>query len=267
MKTLDFFNTHPVFSLQEAAEVLAPAGGRAGTVGRLKYHLQNGRLKLVTRGVYAVIPPGVPAKGFQPDPFLAAAAVRPDGVFSYHSALELLGAAHSVWNRYTLHVERRRRPLRLNGADIRFLEHPGPMRTVSCRKLGLRRVEHRGKLFHTTGPERTLVEGFRRPAQVGGLPELVNSAGGFAVLDLDLLQEILQCYGAANLWAATGWFLECFRQRFHVTGTVLDRMARNRPGAPQYLERDRRAGVLAVRWNLLLPRELANLGEPDEREP
>ncbi len=265
MRTADFFNTHVVFSLNEATRALAPAGGRKGTVERLKYHLKAGRLKRVARGVYAVVPPGVPVESYQPDPFLVAAAVRPDGIFSYHSALELLGAAHSVWTRYTLYVERRRRPLRLNSTDIRFLEHPGPMRTAPCRKLGLRRIEYRGKLFQSTGPERTLVEGFRRPAEVGGLQELVNSGGGFAVLDLGLLQKILRCYNIANLWAATGWFLERFRRSFHVTEGVLDQMAKHCPRAPQYLERSRRECVLAPRWNLLLQKELVNLREPDER--
>ena len=45
----------------------------------------------------------------------------------------------------------------------------------------------RGKLFETTGPERTLAEGFRRLALTGGLEELVRSASAFPTLDLDLL--------------------------------------------------------------------------------
>jgi len=139
------------------------------------------------------------------------------------------------------------------------------MRTAPCRNLGLRRVEYRKKLLQTTGPERTLVEGFRRPAEVGGLQELVNSAGGFAVLDLYLLQEILHCYDVANMWAAAGWFLERFRQSFHVAEEILDQMTHHCPRAPQYLERNRRGGVLASRWNLLLPKELVSFGEPDER--
>jgi hypothetical protein len=100
---------------------------------------------------------------------------------------------------------------------------------------------------------------------VGGLQELVDSASGFAVLDLELLQEILLCYDIANLWAAVGWFLECFRQTFHVTEEILNQMARHSPRAPQYLERNRRDGVLAARWNLMLPKEFVNLREPDER--
>lgn len=267
LKTTDFFNTHPVFSLNEAEEILAPKGGRSATLERLKYHKKAGRLKPVTRGVYAVVPPGIPFERFQPDPFLATAAVRPDGIFSHHSALELLGAAHSVWHRYTLYTERRRRPLRINSTEICFLDPPGPMRTEACRRLGTRRVEYSGKLLQVTGPERTLVEGFRGPKRVGGLSELVESASGFSVLDPDLMLEILHCYDTANLWAATGWFLERFCESFHVTDPFLDRLARHVPHAPQYLDRERRGGILAARWNLFLPETVVNMGEPDEHQP
>jgi predicted transcriptional regulator of viral defense system len=264
MKTAEFFAAHPVFSLDEASNVLAPPGGRSGTVERLKYHLETRRLKPVARGVYAVVPPGVKSGDFKPDPFLVAAAVKPEGIFSYHSALELLGVAHSVWSQCTFYVEERRRPLRLDEISIRFLDHPGPMRRGSSVHLGTRKIERQGKLLLTTGPERTLVEGFRRPSLAGGLEELVTSAGGFTVLDLALLDEVLQCYGIANLWAATGWFLERFREDFHVPVEFLTQMEGHRPRSPQYLERDRRGGVLAARWNLILPKELMSQGEPSE---
>lgn len=244
---------------------LAPNGGRLGMVERLKYHLKSGAVKLAARGVYAVVPPGVPVERFQPDPALVASAVRPDGVFSHHSALELLGAAHSMWRQYTLYVDQRRRPLRLNAATVRFLEHPGPMRSAAGKHLGTLRVERRGRLLRTTGPERTLAEGFRRPALVGGLEELVRSASGFSTLDLDLLERVLQIYAIANLWAAVGWFLECFQKAFYVPEKMLERLAKHRPRSPHYLQRDRRGGVLATRWNLILPEVLVKLGEPDER--
>jgi predicted transcriptional regulator of viral defense system len=264
VKTLEFFATHPVFSLEEAEKILAPKGGRSGTVERLKYHLRTGTLKLVARGVYAVVPPGVSPERFQPDTVLAASTLRPDGIFSHHSALELLGAAHSVWFQCTLYVNQRRRPLHLNGRTIRFLEHPGPMRSAAGEQLGTLRVERQGRLLRTTGPERTLVEGFRRPALAGGLEELVRSASGFATLDLELLEKILNAYGIANLWAAVGWFLERFGQVFYVPENMFARLECRRPVSPHYLERDRRGGVFAARWNLILPEALARPGEPDE---
>ena len=264
MKTVDFFATHPVFSLDEATRALAPSAGRLGTIERLKHHLETGRLKLVTRGVYAVVPPGSPPDRFRLDPFLVAAAARHDGVFSHHSALELLGAAQSVWNQCTLYTERRRRPLVLDRATVRFLSHPHPLRTGSRRHLGTRRIERLGSLLEVTGPERTLVEAFRRPALVGGLEELVRSASGFPTLDLDLLEEVLRRYGVANLWAATGWFLERFQESFYVPPALLGRLERHRPRSPQYLERSRRGGRLAPRWNLILPAVLVQPGEADE---
>lgn len=118
MRTAEYFAACPVFSLDAATQILKPPGGRSGAVERLKHHLESQHLKLVARGVYAVVPAGIPAERFQPDPFLVAAAARPDAVFSHHSALELLGAAHSVWREYTLYTRPRRRPLSLLGTRM-----------------------------------------------------------------------------------------------------------------------------------------------------
>jgi predicted transcriptional regulator of viral defense system len=265
VNTPEFFARNPVFSLEQVARELAPPGGRAGTVERLKHHLATGRLKLAGRGLYAVVPPGTAPEALRPDPFLVAAAARPDAVFSHHAALELLGAAHSVWNECTAYTRRRRRPLELNGTTVRFLDAPEAMGERSGRRLGTRKVERRGRLLETTGPERTLVEGFHRPRLAGGLEELVLSAGGFATLDLNLLGEVLARYDVANLWAATGWFLGRTRKTFHVPEAVLERYAERIPASPQYLDRGRRGGALHRRWNLIVPAELERLGGPDER--
>ncbi len=263
MKTADFLATHPVFSLEEATNALVPPRGRAGTVARLKHHLANGRLKPLGRGTYAVVPAGVDAKRFQPDAYLVARSLRPDAVFSHHSALELLGVSHSVWNRCTLYTARRRRALELGGQTVSFLDQPHAMRKESG--FATRGVERQGSLLRVTGPERTLVEGFSRPALAGGLEELVVSAGGFVTLDLELLEEVLRRYDAVKLWAAVGWFLERFSETFHVSDGQLHKLESHRPASAQYLVRASRGGSLVPRWNLILPPELTRLAEPDER--
>jgi len=263
--TSEFFAQNPVFSLDRAARELAPPGGRAGTVERLKHHLASGRIRLVARGLYAVVPPGTASEALRPDPFLVAVAARPDATFSHHAALELLGAAHSVWNECTAYTTSRRRPLELEGTTIRFLELPEAMKRRSRHRLGIRKIERRGRLLETTGPERTLVEGLRRPRFAGGLEELLLSARGFPTLDLDLLDEVLARYDTANLWAATGWFLERTVETFHVGEEVLARHAARVPASPQYLARGRRGGVLHRRWNLIVPAELERLWESGAR--
>jgi hypothetical protein len=264
VRTTEFFAANPVFSLDDAVRYLTPPRGRPGAVERLKHHLETGRLKLITKGAYAVVPAGVAAAQFRPDPFLVALAVRSDAIFSHHSALDLLGTAHSIWNQCTLYTARRRRPLVLYGTTIQFLDHPGMLKSDAALHLGTRKIEHRGKMLEATGPERTLLEGFRRPGLVGGLEELVNSAAGFPILDLKLLEELLREYSTANLWAAAAWFLERHQGTFYVPSNILDRMQKHRPRSPQYLERNSRGGVLAPRWNLILPRVVMEPGEPNE---
>lgn len=264
--TAEFLARHPVFSLAEAERELAPAGGRSATIQRLKHHLKSGRLKLLGRGIYAVVPPGTVAADLRADQFLAAGAARADAVFSHHAALELLGAAHSMWSECTVYSARSRRPLELDGTTVRFLQPPAAMSGgPRGRSFATRRVERMGRLLEVTSPERTLVEGFLRPKLVGGLEELVVSAAGFASLDLELLQSILERFAVAQLWAATGWFLERTRASFHASDRLLDRWASRRPVSPQYLERGRRGGILARRWNLIVPEAIERIGERDER--
>ena len=262
--TGDFLLSHPVFTADEAVRAFGIAGDKKRALKRLRYHVAKGRLRSVAHEVYAAIPPGVDADRFQPDRYLAAAAVRPDGVLAYHAALELLGSAHSDWGVCSVLTAKPRAPVELGAARIEFLPHPHALRRRRAQMLGTRTVDRRGRSLRVTGPERTLLDGFRHPDRVGGLQELVESAAGFGVLDLALLRKLLETYGEKRLWAAAGWFLERHQQGFFVPPEYLPSMAPHRPAAPRYLERGRRGGKLFSRWSLIVPPALASAAEPDE---
>jgi len=253
-----------VFTLDQAATALGKPGRRRNVLQRLRHYVLKGRLKSVARGVYATVSRGQNPESFHPDRYLVAAAVRPDAVFSFHAALELAGAAHSEWTVCSVFTSERRAPLKMGGATIRFLAHPSPLRRTGNLSIGVRTVDHLGEDLKTTGPERTLVEGFRWPGRVGGLNELVESAAGFPVLDLRLLQEVLKAYGRKVLWAAVGWFLEKHSRSFGVSQEHLLRFRERRPSSAQYLPGARGQGVYVREWNLILPESLARAKEPDE---
>ena len=259
----EFIRAHPVFTLEEIANAFGSDSTRT-MMHRLRRHIEANRLMQLERGLYASVPPEQKETTFSPDPFVTARVSRPDAVFCYHSALELLGVAHSAWNQCAVFCTSRRPPLSLTSSQVVFLDHPGPLRKGGDVLLGTRKVERRGVLLRVTGPERTLVEGFRRPDLTGGVPELVNSAGGFPVLDLSLLERVLTRYSTRQLWGAVGWFLERYQETFHVPDEFLKRLEARRPHAAQYIPRRQRGGVLASRWNVILPPELMK-GEPDER--
>jgi predicted transcriptional regulator of viral defense system len=253
VKTDELFETFPVFSLDEAAWLLETRGGRRGAVERLKHHLRSGRLVLAGRGLYAVVPEDTAPEAFLPDPLLVAAAARSDAVFCYHSALELLGVAGAVAGICTIYTSRRRRPAGEPATGPRFLDDPGPLRAPGLRLEGTLPVERGGRCLRVTGPERTLVEGFRRPDLSGGPTEFIRAAGRFESIDFDLLLRLLELYGIAGLWAATGWFLEISGERWPVPPGLIGRMESRRPAQARYLTRSQRGGKLAARWNLILP--------------
>jgi hypothetical protein len=235
---------------------------------RLKYLKSTGRVVSLERGLYATVRPGQDPDAVTPDPYLVGAALRPDGVFAYHSALTLLGAGHSDWNVVTLLSSRRRRPLELRNARVEVLPHPVALVRKQATELGVRSLGYLNTTVRATGPERTLVDGFRQLRLVGGLEELVTSAGGFASLDLDLLVAVLEAYDLRILFAAVGWFLETYQEHFFVPDDFLLRMEARRPRSPHYLPRRGRTegegGRLVPRWNLILPEGVLGGAEPDE---
>ncbi len=239
------FAKRAVFTLSDFARNAQIPHARA--LGRLKYHLRRGRIVTLERGLYAVVPPGAHSDSFQADRYLVAAATRPDAIFSHHAALELLGAAHSDWNVCTVFTERRRRKLALANVELLFLSHPTALRQRSLEDVGTRQVERHGSLLRVTGAERTLVDGFRQSRLVGGLPELVESAAGFGVLDLELLKRTLAAYGQRSLWAAVGWFLERYQETFFVPDDYLTLLEKKRPRSTHYIPRNERAGDKKIR--------------------
>jgi len=259
LSTEDFLAGHPVFSLDELAA--ATGTGRPAALERVKHHVGRGRLKRAAKGIYAAVPRGMAPDSFLPDRYLVAAVARPGGILSHHAALELLGVAHSEWNECTVLCSTRRTTITLNGVLVRFLQYPAALRQNRAERLGIRQTQRLGRSIAHSGPERTLIDGFRQPRLVGGLEELVESAASFGVLDLDLLERILESYAQSGLWACVGWFLERHQQRFFVPESFLDRLEERRPRSAQYVPRSHRGGVFFRRWNLVLPDGLATAWE------
>ena len=251
-----FLADHPVFSTRELASARGAPRKERAAYEQLKHHLGTGRVKQVVRGIYAAVPPGVDAQKFQPDRYLVGAVASPQGIFAYHAALELLGVGQSVWRECALHCDRPRADIELEAATVVFLPHPRPLRRRNLQDVGLRLIPHETGRLRVTGPERTLVEGFRQPHRVGGLAELLASAGGLALLDFEVLEEVLVAYGQRSLWAAVGWFVETHADRVRSPEWFLERCRMERPRSRQYLMRNRRGGTSLAGWNLIFPPEI-----------
>jgi predicted transcriptional regulator of viral defense system len=265
-RTTDFMELNRVFAVEEFARHLG--GQKSLAEYRVRYFLRQGRLKRLANGVYATVPIGVDPQSYEPDVFLAAAAIRNDAVFAYHSALDLLGQGHSVWWICTVCTARRRSPLVLGRSTIKFLSHPSAARPRarerSSRGKGnapwTTEVSRGGRILRVTTPERTLVDGFRELSLVGGLDELVESVDGFAALKPETLKEILRAYENRRLWAAVGWYLQRRLKSLFLDASILKDFQKHRPRTRVYLVPGQRGGVLARDWNLIVPEHLQRGG-------
>jgi hypothetical protein len=256
-----FLAASPVFTLEELAAARGDSTRREAARNQLKRHLARGRVKSIARELYATVPPGMDPVRFLPDPFLVAAAARPDGVFAYHSAFELLGAAHSVWHDCTLHCDQRRTALRVGSSRILFLATPAAVLSRGAQTVATRSFPRATRQLIATGPERTLVEGLRQPHRVGGLDELMECVRSLPLLDFGLLERVLEIYDEKTVWAAAGWITERYAANWLTPPAFLDQCRRRRPLQHQYLVRDLRGGRLIQDWRLIVPAHLADDGE------
>lgn len=251
-----FLVDHPVFTRADWAQIRGLPEASATVRNQLDQARRYGRIKSLERGLYAAVPPGISPDGFQPDRVLAASIVRPDAVFAGHAALELLGVARSVWSECVVYTAKRRAPLRLGAGRVRFLDPPAPHRSPKTALIATRRVVRATHEFRVTGPERTLVEGFRSPALVGGLEELITSTGVLDALDFELLERLLELHDRRSLWASTGWYVTGPGRHFGAPESLIARCRAQRPRQAFYLDRGSKGGVYFGDWNLILPRAI-----------
>jgi predicted transcriptional regulator of viral defense system len=243
-----------VFTLATFRREAAKHGVSAGAVAtRLRHALKQGDLTLVANGVYAAVPPGITARAFKPDRFLVATALRQDAVLAYHSALELLGLAHSTYRDVYYLASQRRRDVTLSDGRVKAVLPPKSLRDTRNERFGVEVRERQGVKLNVTGPERTLVDCCAMPKYAGGLEEVVEAWRAVPALDLDRLKTYLDLLDQRRLVAILGFFLEQHAIRLFVPATLLDALARKRPGSKVYLDRHQRGGRLVARWNLIVP--------------
>jgi predicted transcriptional regulator of viral defense system len=192
-----------------------------------------------------------------PDPYLVAAALRPDAILSHHSALDLLGVAHSVFSMFAYLTRTTRRPLRFMGNQWHALSHPDVLVRAGRTDFGVISTDRRGVALRLTGAERTLVDGFLGLRWVGGLEEHVASAAAFRDLDLNLVLKYLRLLDRRILYAAVGWFLERHPETSDVPGRFLRNLEGKLPATPLYLGPRTRGGRLQTRWRLIVPAHLS----------
>jgi predicted transcriptional regulator of viral defense system len=251
-----FFADHPVFTLEQFAATVGAKVSTDVTYRHLAYYARTGRVKRLRNALWAVVPLGVDAGTHTPDPYLVAAAAGRGAPLGYHTALELLGVAQSVFRTKTVVSDRRSSSFVFGDYQVEFVRPPAALAKPGGEDLGVGFVEYAGARLRATGRERTLVDCLTQPLRAGGLEEVLNSVLGFGVLDLDALEAYLRILNIRRAWAVTAFFLETQQERLFIPDQLLLRWEAEGPRSarsPHYWLRGQRGGTLAKRWNLVVP--------------
>jgi predicted transcriptional regulator of viral defense system len=247
---LDFLATNPVFQVEEAAR--RSRLRRSALQGLLRYHVAQGHLLRVRRGLYATVPRGTSPEAANPDSFLIASRMTGDAVLAFHAALECHGRAYSTRRDFTVWSATQVRPFEFRGQSFRAVVPGGGAASRRRMQTGVVEAERQGLTLRVTSLERTLVEALDRPDLAGGWEEVWRSLETVEFFDLDQVVAYVRLLRNATTAGRVGFYLEQHGQALQVDEAHLRPLRRLRPAQPRYMDRSR-GGKWVAAWNLVVP--------------
>ena len=203
MSMKNFFATHPVFRRDEFDEYKKNSSYWTRK-NLLAYYCRQGRLRLIRRGVYAVIPDGVDSRDFQVDPYLLSFKSANDAFLSFHTALEGFGKSYSVFQRYTYGSIKAFHPFEFDGCRYESTSIPKRLIEAGQPYFAITTIDRDGLDLQVATLERTLVDLFDRPNLGGGWEEIYRSLESVEYFDLDVVVEYVHLLGKKTTAAKGG---------------------------------------------------------------
>lgn len=253
----ELFASKPVLTHEEVLQCLDAeySSNRRSQETLLRYHLNQGNLRRVRRGLYVVVPPGGDPESHPADPYLVAAKLAEDAVLAYHTALEFHGKAYSVFDRYVVQSRRTLRPTTFDQLHFESVPFPKPLRDAGQEFFATKLVDRQGVEVRVAQLERTLVDVLDRPKLGGGWEEIWRSLELVEYFELDVVLAYVDLLDNATTAAKVGFYLEQHAESLWVEETHLAKLRARRPKQPHYLARGRK-GKLVSAWNLVVPPEV-----------
>ena len=253
MKPEVFLANHRVFSREEFAAVLRRRGRTDATLdSHLSRWRRQGRIGRVKPGVFLRLDASTDAHDPGPDFLSLASRMAPDAVLAYHTALEVHGVAHSVFERFTFLTWTKTRATSFRGRRFIPVRPRAPLRAVNGGEAWVEQADRGGGEVRVTTIDRTVADVLDRPDLAGGTEEVWRSLYGVAAVDPTALERYVVLLGSRTLAAKVGFFLDSRRDELAIPSVLLERLRTRIPRAPVFMDRSRK-GHLVARWALIVP--------------
>lgn len=217
--------------------------------------VSDGRLLRIRRGLYAARNPYDRDESL-PDKYLVGSKIRADYYLGYHTALELLGAGHSVNNGCYVAVPKKN-PFR--SFELGSLYFQGILTRdldTEVTKINMKYAELR-----LSNPSRTFVEVLLRPELAGGYEEAILCLEGLGGVKSQGIRKVLDIYGNDNLTRKVGYVLDRLSESSpyyeDIDEKALEDIEKRRGDELLYIDKNV-PSTLVKRWRLYVPQFLIN---------
>lgn len=262
MKLHLFFAQNPVFRITELRHFLKDkASGNPRTCSALlTYYRKRGRIVMLSKGLYAVVPLGTNAEAVVADPLLVAAKIADDSVLAYHTALQYHGRAYSQHSHYVYLSAHRTRSIAFKGFDLQQVNFPQSLTRSHEEQFDVITEERQNIKIRVTSLERTFVDVLDRPDLSGGWEEVWRSLEAIEYFETKKVIDYVKKLDNSTTAAKVGYFLEQHKDTLMLKDSDLGALELLRPKHPHYFQRTKRGDndKFVPRWNLVVPAEIVN---------
>lgn len=268
MSMEQFFYEHPVFRHEEFTLIKSALGtmNPIAIKAALAYYVRLGRIKIIRRKLYAVVPPNQSVDSVFIDPYLVAAKATEDAVIGYHSALELLGVAYSSFGQLTYITQQKSKSFDFDGHRYQSVSSPVALQKKQAVDRYVDTINRQGVDIRVTNAARTFVDVLDRIELCGGWEEVYRSVSSLALLNIDQVIDYCLILDNARLNAKVGYFLSQRQDAFVVAEQQLAVLLARKPKVAQYIRGTATEQLQLVKpWNIYLPLSVINQSweEPD----
>jgi predicted transcriptional regulator of viral defense system len=256
MNAETFLAYNQIFTTEEIRIALG-IGKSSSTLGNLlAYHLRQGHIIRIRRGLYYTIPKGADAKTHPIDPYLIASRMNADATLAYHTSLSFHGKRHSLRTDFIYITQRKLKPSFIFRDSV-FKSVSIPKSTLATPNFGVEIVDYQGCKIRVTSLERTFVDVLDRPALMGNWEEIWRSLESIEYLNLQQVLAYAKLLNNATTYARVAFFLDQHRDTFSLSEKDLAIFDTLVPKSPHYLDlHNKEPNQLIARWNLIVPKSL-----------
>ena len=205
-----FLANNQIFTIEEARAALEM--GKSSTLDNLlAYHLRQGHILRIRKGLYYTIPRGADAKTHPIDPYLIAGKMAPDSTLAYYTSLGFHGKLHSLRTDFIYITQRKVKPPFVF-RDTTFKGIAIPKGTLANPDFGVEIVDYQGCKIRVTTLERTFVDVLDRPALINNWEEIWRSLESIEYLNLQQVLTYAKILNNVTTYARIAFFLDQHRE-------------------------------------------------------